>query len=204
MPGIGKQKIAIGYQVRPIKKTSTPRDIGDPAKARIDTLKWLKGEGPVPEHFSLQFPDDEEALEDYKKDLWVHPERAKADASAAYQFIAEAGDAEKDLLKSEQNRRQRATREQTQEAAFHGVLVRQKDSEKWRDVARKVLGRGGDETLLQIATRIQEELLVAGWVRKAEWNDLSKTDRLDPDTGYVPSVDVIVRFLRNLTKTQRQ
>lgn len=100
--------------------------------------------------------------------------------------------------------KQRDTHEQTQEAALRGVLVRQKDSEKWRDFARMVLDRGGNETLLQMATRIQEELLEAGWVPKAEWKNLSKTERRDTDTGYVPSVDVIVRFLRNPTKTQRQ
>lgn len=92
MPSIKKQK----------NRASKPRDIGNPAKARVDTIKWLKGEGPVPEHFALLFPDDEEVLDNYKKDLWVHPERAKADAVAAYQFIAE--DPMKDLLKYEQTR----------------------------------------------------------------------------------------------------
>lgn len=222
MPGIGKQKIAIGYQVRPIKKASTPRDIGDPAKARIDTLKWLKGEGPVPEHFSLLFPDDEEALEDYKKDLWVHPERAKVDASAAYQFIAEAGDAEKDLLKSEQNRRQRATREQTHKAANDGVKVRLIGKAKWEKYARKC-NRGEDETLKEMATRVQRKLLELGWVPfKISENELqSLCDECDIDRqevrfwkdipmcdregmGYFPSHDTIVRFLGAPDKMERK
>ena len=103
MPRSNRKKVT-KENARLAKSAGAPRDIGDPAKARGDTLKWLKGEGPAPEHFSLLFPDDEEALNDYKKDLWVHPERAKADAFAAYQFIAEAGDGMKDLLKSDQIR----------------------------------------------------------------------------------------------------
>ena len=103
MPSTKKQKFAIGYQVLP-SKTSTPVDIGDPAKARVDTLKWLKGEAPVPEQFNILLPDDEEALDHYRKDLWVHPERAATLGKSAHQFIAEAGSAVNGLLKSEQKR----------------------------------------------------------------------------------------------------
>jgi len=223
MPRIQKQKIAIGYQVRPIKKTSTPRDIGDPARARVDTLKWLKGEGPVPEQFNILLQDDEEALDHYRKDLWVHPERAATPGRGVHQFIAEAGAAEKDLLKSEQNRRQRATREQTQKAANDGVKVRLEGRDKWEGYARKC-NRGEDETLNEMAIRIQRKLLDLGWApfRISEhelqslcdecamerqdvrlWRDIPKVDR-KKDMWYFPSHNIIVRFLANPDKRERK
>jgi len=200
MPSIKKPKIALGYHS---SKTSTPRDIGDPAKARVDTLKWLKGEAPVPEQFNLLLPDDEEALDRYRKDLWVHPERAATLGKSAHQFIAEAGAAEKDLLKSEQTRRQRATRAQTQAAAIKNAQIRLKDAGKWHEFARQVFARDGDETLREMATRIQDICCERGWVPFEDRQD-SHSDDFDDDTGYYPSLDTIIRFLRSLAKNQPQ
>jgi len=222
MPGIPKQKTAIGYYVGPINNDPTPRDIGDPAKARVETLKWLKGEGAVPEQFNILLPDDEEALDHYRKDLWLHPERTATLGRGVHQFIAEAGDAEKVRLKSEQNRRQRATREQTQKAAKDGVKVRLIGKAKWEKYALKC-PRREDDTLKEMATRIQRHLLERGWapfkISENElqalcdecdtarqdvrlWKDIPTVER--NEMGYFPSHDTIVRFLGNPDKRKRQ
>lgn len=96
------------------------------------------------------------------------------------------------------DRRQR-THTQTQEAARLGVDARRKPRDQWRTYARKAHARGGDETPIEMAKRISGELFAAGWVSRADWKDISKFDRT-PGMGYVPTVDTIVRFLRELTK----
>lgn len=116
-------------------------------------------------------------------------------------------DAYNDLLSAmavAYSRQRRDNHAQTQAAAFQSVTVRGEDSTKWRDHARKVLARGGDEKPVEMATRIYDELTASGWVRYAEWKYLSKTERRDSDMGYVPAVDEIARFLREVTKNQPQ
>ncbi len=50
-------------------------DIGDPAKARAVTLKWLDEDGPPPAgHMCLLFPDDTERVERLKKKFFLSPD----------------------------------------------------------------------------------------------------------------------------------
>lgn len=129
-------------------------------------------------------------------------------------------------------RQSRDTRKQRRDAALVGVGVRQKGCAKWQDFARQVHKRGGEETPEEMAVRIQDLLYDAGYLpwskRAAEeasgrhgekprplWKDRSPADRDDtddnddnddPDDGskisYFPTIDVIVRYVRDLAKTQ--
>ena len=87
-----------------------PRDIGDPEKARVDTLKWLKGEGPSPEQFELQqfnilLPEDKEVSARFRKDIYrEHPERFHEIGPSARGFLYEVEEAEKEMLRLEQER----------------------------------------------------------------------------------------------------
>lgn len=87
-----------------MKSVKAPVDIGDPAQARVDTIKWLKGEGPQLEHYRLVSPDDDEVLDRFQEDLWVHPDRATGLGKLAVQFLLGAEGARRDLLKSSQAR----------------------------------------------------------------------------------------------------
>lgn len=61
---------------RRAKSVNTPMDIGDPAKARAVTLKWLDEDGPPPaEHMCLLFPDDTERVERLSKKFFVSPDQ---------------------------------------------------------------------------------------------------------------------------------
>ncbi len=111
MPRIQKQKVAIGYLQ--IEKTSTPRDIGNPAKARVDTLKWMKkGEGPVPElQLCAQIRDDDEVVDHFLENTLRHPESLTDIGEFGTRFLFEVEEAQKELMRhSQANLRSRLRR----------------------------------------------------------------------------------------------
>jgi hypothetical protein len=96
-----KRKKMKKRDARLVKNARAPRDIGDPRKARVETLKWLKGDGPMPEQFNLLLPDDGEALDRFREDLWVHPDRVAELGKPGGQFPFEAEATRKDMVESE-------------------------------------------------------------------------------------------------------
>lgn len=131
--------------------------------------------------------------------------REATDLDTRRRLFQEAWHDVEEALAAAYTRNQRDTHEQTQGAAEISGERRQKDAAKWQEYARTVQGRRGDETYKQMATRIQDELVEeSGFVHKSEWKSISKADRSAPNMGYVPTIDVIVRFLRKLAKNQPQ
>lgn len=130
-------------KARLVKNASAPRDIGDPRRARVDTLKWLKGEGLRPEQFGLLFPEDEEMFERFTKDLWVSAEPDAKLGTHGVRFLLGAEDAQKDLLKSRiRNRLTPANRALSAKTTAWQDLVRTKAT-----AARKHHGAHRDSPL---------------------------------------------------------
>jgi len=109
-----------------------PRDTGDPAIARIETIKWLNGLGPEPAHKVMLFPDDQGAWDRYR------------DARARQQgpeFDLSVEDARRILLTSSQHRLgQRLDQRQAQTRT--GLLRARKATDtRMTTLAEHILGR---------------------------------------------------------------
>lgn len=115
-------------KARLVNKANAHRDIGDPRRARVETLKWLKGEGPRPEEqFGLLLPEDEEIFERFTKGLWPSAEPDAKLGSDGVRFLLGAEDAQKDLLKSRiRNRLTPANRALNAKTTAWQVWVRQR------------------------------------------------------------------------------